>query len=181
MKKLFLVLASVLLLGGCSVDDDTSVIGGGVSNGGDDMAITTYPNVVEASRTVVEGGYLVDYYVKFNAVSEDVFCNTLYSFMSKIKEKMNLTDVGFISLLGESNFCFVANSDYGTYDSYRFCLEGCNYVGTFDLCFRDGVFLRYSSSFSNKFEFMFKSDSPFRDKGFYRFFNFSVTIFEPSE
>ncbi|WP_296692835.1 hypothetical protein [Treponema sp. UBA7567] len=61
MKKLFLILASVLLLGGCSVDDDTSASGGGVSSGGDDMAITTYPNVVEASRTVVEGGYLVDY------------------------------------------------------------------------------------------------------------------------
>lgn len=51
---------SILILGGCSVDDDISV-GGGVSNGGDDMAITTYPNVVEASRTAVEGGYLVDY------------------------------------------------------------------------------------------------------------------------
>lgn len=61
MKKLFLILVSVLLLGGCSVDDDISVSGGGVSNGGDDMSITTYPNVVEASRTVVEGGYLVDY------------------------------------------------------------------------------------------------------------------------
>lgn len=63
MKKLFLILVSVLVLGGCSVDDDISVSGGGVSSGGDDMAITTYPNVVEASRTVVEGGYLVDYVV----------------------------------------------------------------------------------------------------------------------
>ena len=69
MKKLFLVLASVLLLGGCSVDDDTSASGGGVSNGGDDMAITTYPNVVEASKTVVEGGYLVDYRVNEGRLS----------------------------------------------------------------------------------------------------------------
>lgn len=61
MKKLFLILVSVLVLGGCSVDDDIFASGGSVSSGGDDMAITTYPNVVEASRTVVEGGYLVDY------------------------------------------------------------------------------------------------------------------------
>lgn len=69
MKKLFLILVSVLVLGGCSVDDDISVSGGGVSSGGDDMAITTYPNVVEASRTAVEGGYLVDYvfYSKHNS------------------------------------------------------------------------------------------------------------------
>lgn len=60
MRKLFLILVSVLVLGGCSVDDDISASGGGVSSGGDDM-ITTYPNVVEASRTSVKGGYLVDY------------------------------------------------------------------------------------------------------------------------
>ena len=81
MKKLFLILVSVLLLGGCSVDDDISASGGGVSNGGDDMAITTYPNVVEASRTVVEGGYLVEYVYDYDG---DTFNNGLLNFVSKI-------------------------------------------------------------------------------------------------
>lgn len=72
MKKLFLILVSVLVLGGCSVDDDVSASGGGVSNGGDDM-VTTYPNVVETSRTVVEGGYLVDYVFYSSRNSFDFF------------------------------------------------------------------------------------------------------------
>lgn len=84
MKKLFLILVSVLVLGGCSVDDDTSVSGGGVSSGGDDMAITTYPNVVEASRTVVEGGYLVDYVYFYD--SESSFVVGLLSLIDKIWE-----------------------------------------------------------------------------------------------
>lgn len=181
MKKLFLILVSVLFLGGCSVDDDTSVSGGGVSSGGDDMAITTYPNVVEASRTVVEGGYLVDYYANLGSVNEDVFCNSLYSFMEKIKEKMNLSNVGFVALLGKSNFSFVASSDYGNYDLYHFSIDACEYSGTLGFAFKDGVLLRYSDSFPNKFKFVFDSSSPFKEKGFYRFFNFSVTIFEPSK
>lgn len=73
MKKLFLILVSVLVLGGCSVDDDVV--------GGDDMAITTYPNIVEASRTVVEGGYLVEYVYYYDG---DTFNNGLLNFVSKI-------------------------------------------------------------------------------------------------
>lgn len=86
MKKLFLILVSVLVLGGCSVDDDISASGGGVSIGGDDMAVTTYPNVVEASRTVVEGGYLVDYvYIPKNGVSLE---NGIKEFFSNIVAKL---------------------------------------------------------------------------------------------
>lgn len=102
MKKLFLILVSVLVLGGCSVDDDISVSGGGVSNGGDDM-ITTYPNVVEASRTVVDGGYLVNY-VYFNDV-ETAFSVGLLSFISRIW-----------SILGKN---LDSNSDTYVEDIYR--------------------------------------------------------------
>lgn len=90
MKKLFLILVSVLLLGGCSVDDDISVSGGGVSSGGDDMAITTYPNVVEASRTVVEGGYLVKYRVENSALSL-----VLGNILEKLGVLGDRYDVGF--------------------------------------------------------------------------------------
>lgn len=98
MKKLFLILVSVLVLGGCSVDDDISASGGGVSSGGDDMAITTYPNVVEASRTAVEGGYLVDYvYIPKNGVSleygiKEFFSNIVAKLGFKVSDFVNVPD-----------------------------------------------------------------------------------------
>lgn len=97
MKKLFLILVSVLVLGGCSVDDDISVSGGSVSSGGDDM-VTTYPNVVEASRTVVEGGYLVDYvYIPKNGVSleygiKEFFSNIVAKLGFKVSDFANVPD-----------------------------------------------------------------------------------------
>ena len=98
MKKLFLILVFVLVLGGCSVYDDISASGGGVSNGGDDMAITTYPNVVEASRAVVEGGYLVDYvYIPKNGVSlengiKEFFSNIVAKLGFKVSDYVNVPD-----------------------------------------------------------------------------------------
>ena len=59
MRKILSVLAvlAVLGLGGCSVSDDD---GGDENIRGDDV-VTVYPDVVEASRTAVDGGYLVQY------------------------------------------------------------------------------------------------------------------------
>lgn len=103
MKKLFLILVSVLVLGGCSVDDDISVSGGGVSSGGDDM-VTTYPNVVEASRTVVEGGYLVDYYVNGleNNNIQDAFFMVFENIWKKTGIKNSPLYQDFVELFAKS-------------------------------------------------------------------------------
>lgn len=60
MRKILFVLAvlAVLGLGGCSVSDDDNRV---ENNGDENMSVTVYPNVVEASRIAVDGGYLVEY------------------------------------------------------------------------------------------------------------------------
>lgn len=199
MKKLFLILVSVLVLGGCSVDDDTSVSGGSVSSGGDDMAITTYPNVVEASRTVVEGGYLVDYfYIGNQSLSLE---NGIKDFFLAILKEKGLTisdfeKVGkfFITDVVSANFDVGETKSKETYPKYEYSdVERILYkyeLGTVDSCF-DSTWGRYvymitfvdlignTSGYINSE----KSDKfPFSVKGFKGtcVFKGKFTIFEPA-
>lgn len=192
MKKLFLILVSVLLLGGCSVDDDISVSGGSVSSGGDDMAITTYPNVVEASRTVVEGGYLVDYVYFHDA--ESSFVVGVLSFISRIwdicdKVKGSASNVSeFFSWFRDSVFnveCwFQDNRAIENFDLGRTITDAENSHLTFWFHFpsrsiNSGMLKAYlvmsknGVSSSNSFGDYISSDSEFLRGRF--------TIFEPSE
>lgn len=192
MKKLFLILVSVLVLGGCSVDDDVV--------GGDDMAITTYPNVVEASRTVVDGGYLVDYfYIGNQSLSLE---NGIKDFFLAILKEKGLTisdfeKVGkfFISEVVSANFDVGEVKSKETYPKYEYSDVGrilYKYeLGTVD-SYLDSTWGRYvygisfvdligkTSGYINSE----KSDSfPFSVKGFKGtcVFKGKFTIFEPSK
>lgn len=199
MKKLFLILVSVLVLGGCSVDDDISASGGGVSNGGDDMAITTYPNVVEASRTVVEGGYLVDYFYIGNQ-SLPLENGIKDFFLAILKEKgLTISDfekVGkfFISEVVSASFDVGEIKSKETYPKYEYSDVGrilYKYeLGTVKSYF-DSTFSRYvygisfvdliggTSGYINSEE---SDNFPFSVKGFKGtcVFKGKFTIFEPS-
>lgn len=126
MKKLFLILVSVLVLGGCSVDDDVV--------GGDDMSITTYPNVVEASRTVVEGGYLVDYVYTGGEISdfidfliEKVVGSKSFTSGSFVRDKIeNLLSLNIIFKFGGKQ---VSNE---IYDIYNFSLMETRVIEFYD-------------------------------------------------
>lgn len=112
MRKILFVLAvlAVLGLGGCSVSDDD----GGENNGDDkNMAVTVYPYVVEASRTVVDGGYLVDYFFVGN--EEVKGSDSFISFVNSILKvlKVSLKDDGttlFNSFhkIVDGSFCFLS-------------------------------------------------------------------------
>lgn len=122
MKKLFLILVFVFVLGGCSV------------NGGDDMAITTYPSVVKASKTVVEGGYLVEYFYSgvdvkdfFNFVIEKVLGTDVYSSGKFVDEKFkNLLKMNLNFQLSQKK------EDNELYDIYNYRLESVRVVEFFD-------------------------------------------------
>lgn len=167
MKKLFLILVSVLLLGGCSVDDDISASGGGVSNGGDDMSITTYPNVVEASRTVVEGGYLVDY-VYSSLSSEDSF---LYNLNELFKV---FFDNKYQSVSDIVDFCIVSslNNVFSRFRLRDFVVEGST---LYKLYFIDGSWIEV-----DKNKGVMSRSSAFSQSNL--MFELGLfTIFEPSE
>lgn len=125
MKKMFLILVSVLVLGGCSVDDDV---------GGDDMAITTYPNIVEASRIVVEGGYLVEYFYNgvdvkdfLNFVIKKVLGTDVYSSGKFVNEKFkNLLKMNLSFELKQGK------EDNELYDIYNYRLESVRIVEFYD-------------------------------------------------
>ena len=201
MKKLFLVLASVLLLGGCSVDDYTSVIGGGVSNGGDDMAITTYPNVVEASRTAVEGGYLVDYVYIHDA--ESSFSVGLLSFISRIWDifdrYVDVNSDNYLSeiyrLFSERLFNFECYSSYG-YFVYSLRLQRIQYLESNKTLFFyvGGEYYYDSGNATYCIELRMKEKGvsvgnsiygntsyPIGNNGVTEFLRGRFTIFEPSE
>lgn len=209
MKKLFLILVSVLVLGGCSVDDDISASGGGVSNGGDDMAITTYPNVVEASRTVVEGGYLVDYVGFGNGLNTyeltKIICeklnlpfNDLYeSWKNKIKFMFDLTGgeiYGVFRKKATNRFSIVV------YSAHEYVEKKYSYYVPFLVMFDEGfkntefyraVPLAYKDTYATKYsydkdiEFLFQDDEYAYFSGVSgsygaSFERFKFTIFEPS-
>ena len=200
MKKLFLILVSVLVLGGCSVDDDISASGGGVSNGGDDMAITTYPNVVEASRTVVEGGYLVDYVYIHD--SESSFSVGLLSFISRIWDIFDKyvdvnTDI-YVSeiyrLFSERLFTFECYSSYGDF-VYSLKLQRVEYLASTKTLFFyvGGEYYYDSGNATYCIELRMKENGvsvgnsiygntsyPIGNNGVTKFLRGRFTIFEPS-
>lgn len=122
MKKLFLVLVSVFVLGGCSV------------NGGDDMAVTTYPSVVKASKIVVEGGYLVEYFYSgvdvkdfFNFLIKKVLDTDTYVSGEFVDEKFkNLLKMNLNFQLHQKS------TDNELYDVYNYRLESVRIVEFFD-------------------------------------------------
>lgn len=192
MKKLFLILVSVLFLGGCSVDDDVV--------GGDDMAITTYPNVVEASRTAVEGGYLVDY-VYFHD-SDSSFSVGLLSFISRIwdifEKYVDVNSDVYVSeiyqLFSKRLFSFECYSSFNDY-VYSLRLQRIQYLAsTKTLFFYVGGEYYDSGNKTYCIELRMKESGvvvgtstygntsyPIGDNGVTKFLRGRFTIFEPAK